>query len=475
MGLRLFNTLTRQLDEFKPVKGKIVRMYNCGPTVYSHIHIGNFRAYVFADILRRYLEYKGLEVRQVVNITDVGHLTSDDDEGEDKMLVAAKKEKKDPYEISKFYTEKFMEDIKKLNIQPAYKYPRATGHVKEMIEINKALEEKGFAYFKGGNLYFDTSKFDGYGKLSKFDLEALREGRRVCEDPNKKSFNDFVLWFTKSKFTGHMMQWDSPWGKGYPGWHIECSAMAMKYLSTAFDGGKFDADKFETIDIHTGGEDNMFPHHECEIAQTEAATGKKFSNFWMHVKFLIVEGKKMSKSLGNFYVLSDLEKYDPLEVRYVLFGTHYRQQLNFTFDGLDAARKSLGRLRGFMARLDEMNGDDEFDAEPYVKKFEDAMDDDLNVSAALAAVFEMMKEVNKLNLKDGSNVKGAMLKFDKVLALDLGVSSSLDADVEEKIKAREKARAEKDWATADKIRDEIKALGVILEDSETGTRWTKIK
>lgn len=477
MGLKLFNTLTRKLEEFKPVK-KAVRMYNCGPTVYNYVHIGNHRTNVFVDLLRRYLEYKGYEVKQVMNITDVGHLTSDADEGEDKMMVAAKKEKKDPWEISKFYTEKFMEDVEALNFKKAMVYPKATEHVKEMIEVVKVLLEKGFAYEAGGNVYFDTSKFKDFGKLSKFDLEALETGKRVGVDKNKKNDSDFVLWFTQSKYEGHIMKWDSPFGEGYPGWHVECTAMSMKYLSDAFKG-KFNPSKFETIDIHTGGEDNMFPHHECEIAQTDCATGKKFSNFWLHVKHLIVDGKKMSKSLGNFYILKDLldKGYDPMAVRYVLMSTHYRQSLNFTLEGLDAAKVSLGRLRDFMQRLKEFNGKDKMDVQIFVEEFEEAMDDDLNISSALAAVFDLMKEVNKLDLskKEAKEVYDAMLKFDSVLGLKLKVKKEkLDSDVDKMVKEREEARKAKDWKKADSIRDKLKEMGIVLEDTGKGVRWKRV-
>lgn len=479
MALKLFNTLSKELDEFKPVREDAVRMYNCGPTVYNYVHIGNLRSYVFADVLRRYLEYTGYIVKQVVNITDVGHLTSDADEGEDKMLVAAKKEKKGPWEISKFYAEKYFEDLDKLNIRKAMMYPKATDHIKEMIEVIKVLEKRGYAYAAGGNVYFDTSKFEEYGKLSKFNIQELESGKRVSEDKNKRNFSDFVLWFTKSKYEGHIMKWDSPWNEGYPGWHIECTAMSMKYLSDAF-GKKFDPKKFETIDIHTGGEDNMFPHHECEIAQTEAATGKKFSTFWMHIKHLIVEGKKMSKSSGNFYTLKDIlgKGYDPMAVRYVLMSTHYRQQLNFTFDGLDAGKKSVEKMRDFMRRLKDMHGKDDADKaiEAAVEKFENAMDDDLNISVALAAVFDFMNEVNKLELSkdEAKRAYGTMLKFDSVLGLKLEFKEEkLDAEIDGLVKQREEARKRKDWKTSDEIRDKLKSMGIVLEDTGSGIRWKR--
>ncbi|RME54639.1 cysteine--tRNA ligase [Candidatus Woesearchaeota archaeon] len=472
--LKLYNTLTRKLEEFKTVKDNIVRMYNCGPTVYSYVHIGNLRSFVFADLLKRYLKYKGYKVKQVMNITDVGHLTSDSDEGEDKLMVAAKKENKDPYEISKFYTEKFREDIEKLNFDKADYYPKATEHIKEMLKIIEVLMDKGYAYKAGPNVYYDTSKFKEYGKLSGMKVEELEAGKRVEVDHNKKHPSDFVLWFTKSKFKGHLMKWSSKFGEGYPGWHIECTAMSAKYLTSYFENGEF-----ETFDIHTGGEDNKFPHHEAEIAQSEAAFGKKFVNYWLHVKHLIVEGKKMSKSLGNFYTLRDLEDkgYDPMAVRLLLISTHYRQQLNFTFAGLDAAGKNLEKVRDFMLRVDEMNGQDDAIeiVETARKNFEKAMDDDLNVSGALAVMFDFMTEVNKINVKDKEIVKGFVNDVLDVFGLKINFNREIDDSIKRMIEEREEARKRKDWETADKIRDELKQKGVVLEDTPAGVRWKLLK
>jgi len=353
MVIKLFNSLSRAKEEFNPVNKDIVRMYNCGPTVYSYAHLGNFRYFLFVDLLKRFFELEGLKVIQVMNITDVGHLTDDSDDGEDKIQKQAKKEKLDPLQISKKYTNAFFNDIQLLKLEPADFYPKATEHINEMIEIIKVLIAKGFAYENNGNVYFDISKFSEYGKLSGMKLEELESSSRAVDDPNKKHKNDFALWFSNSKYENHIMKWNSPWGEGYPGWHIECSAMSMKYLSSTFEGGKFYPEKFQTIDIHTGGEDNKFPHHDSEIAQTECATGKLFSNFWLHVKHLIVNGEKMSKSLGNVYNLSDLlsKGFTPEAIRLEFLSTHYRQTLNFTFEGINTAQANIARIQEVVDKL----------------------------------------------------------------------------------------------------------------------------
>ena len=292
MALQLFNSLGKQKQEFESVLKGHVRMYNCGPTVYGTPHIGNYRSFLFADILRRYLEYKGYRVTQVMNVTDVGHMTSDADEGEDKLEVAAKKEQVDPWKIAEKYTKIFMDDLERLGIEKAEFYPKATENIKEMIAITEELLKRGHAYEIDGNVYFDVTTFPEYGKLSGNTLDRLKAQKRAVDDPNKKNAQDFVLWFANSKYKNHIMKWDSPWGEGYPGWHIECTAMSMRFLSEAFEDG-FHPERFETVDIHTGGEDNKFPHHESEIAQTEGATGKELSRFWLHVTHLKVEGEKM--------------------------------------------------------------------------------------------------------------------------------------------------------------------------------------
>jgi len=466
MAIRFFNTLTRFKDEFTPLEPGLVKMYNCGPTVYNFAHIGNFRAYVFADILRRHLEYRGYEVRQVMNITDVGHLTDDADAGEDKMAVAAGREKKDPWQIAEFYSEAFFEDLDKLKIQRAAVYPRATEHIQQMIEITKKLVAEGKAYVANDCVYYDVTQFPKYGRLSGNTLEDLQAGARIDVNPDKRNPYDFALWITDES---HLMKWESPWGTGYPGWHIECSAMSMDHLG-------------ETIDIHTGGEDNIFPHHECEIAQTEGATGKPFVRFWMHTRHLLVDGHKMSKSAGNFYTLRDLldQGYDADAIRYALLNTHYRQQLNFTLDGIDAAKQAVNRLRDFMRSLDDASAaQDNPEAAAQlaraVEGFESAMDDALNISLALASIFELVKEINRIEISpdDAGRIRGAMQRFDHVLGVIEEESMLLDDDVGRLMKEREEARKSRDFARADEIRDELQAQGIILEDTPQGTRWKR--
>ena len=371
-------------------------MYNCGPTVYGYIHIGNLRAFVFADILRRHLERSDFEVTQIMNITDVGHMMADEDEGEDKMEAVAKKEGKTPEEVAKFFTKAFFKDIKLMNIKPASAYPKASEHIKEMTDLIGKLLENGCAYKvpsedgQGHSVYFDISTFPDYGKLSGNRVEGLNPGARVDVRSEKKHPADFALWIYNPK---HLMQWETPWGQGYPGWHIECSAMAIKYLG-------------KTIDIHTGGEDNKFPHHECEIAQAECSTGQTFSKLWLHVTHLMVEGEKMSKSKGNFFTLADLRKkgYRSREVRYHLMSAQYRQQLNFTFDGLDGARSALARLDDFADAVRAYEPKEDGRSTTFVgralKAFDRAMDDDLNLPEASAEVFELVSKGNK-KIADG--------------------------------------------------------------------------
>jgi cysteinyl-tRNA synthetase len=482
MTIKFYNTLSRKKEEFKPVNENEVKMYNCGPTVYSDPHIGNLRAFLFADLIRRTLELEGYKVKQVMNITDVGHLTGDDDEtGEDKIEKQARKEKLDPWKLTEKYANLFFEDLDKVKIKKAFAYPKATDHVKEMIEITKELIKKGYAYEAGGNVYFDISKFEEYSKLSKIKLEELRQGERAVKDPNKRSQFDFALWFSNSKHTNHIMQWESPWGTGYPGWHIECSAMSMKYLSSVFDQEKPDFNKFETIDIHTGGEDNIFPHHESEIAQTKCATGKDFSNFWMHTRHLIINGEKMGKSLGNFYTLEDLQKkgYSFEAIRFAMLSTHYRQQMNLTFKSIDAAKQNIDRIQELIYKLLDIKEDDvsifQDLINDYRDQFRDALCDDLNVSEALGITNKFITEINKL------------LAEDKLSAVDAGFALNYFSDfnkifdvlkfekdiIPEKVlnlaELRKDAKSKKDYAVADNLRDQIKELGYIVKDSKDGS------
>jgi cysteinyl-tRNA synthetase len=476
--LRLYNSLSRRIEDFKPLKGKTVTMYNCGPTVYDFAHIGNLRTYLFADILRRYLEHSGYKVRQVMNITDVGHTLSDADTGEDKIDAVAKREQLDPLAVARKYEEKFREDIGRLNLLPAYKNPRATEHVEEMKTIIAKLLKKGMAYEAGGDIYFDVAKFPKYGLLSGNTIDKLKSGARVEVNGKKRSPHDFALWISNPN---HLLQWESAWGKGYPGWHIECSAMAMKYLGA-------------TIDIHTGGEDNKFPHHECEIAQSEGATEKTFARFWLHASHLLVDGAKMSKSLNNFYKLDDLiaKGYEPRAVRYALIASHYRDQQNFAFASLDAAKSAVAKLENLFERLVEKGDRPLFQSDKgsvpfktivdtFERDFNEAMDDDLNVPKALGHLFVFVREMNAA-LDEGigaSERKKALVSFKAAVGGVLGLELKTAERVAEPdgIKAlliiRENARKAKDYAAADKARTEIEKLGYRIEDTLNGSRVVK--
>jgi cysteinyl-tRNA synthetase len=471
--LKLYNTLSRKKELFKPLKDGIVTMYNCGLTVYDYATIGNLRAFTFADMLRRYLEYKGFVVKQVINFTDVGHMFEDVDIGEDKMEAAVAREKKDPWSVAEFYIKAFLEDAKKMNFEEPMVRPRATDHINEMVGLVEKLIEKGYAYVVNGSVYFDVAKFKDYGKLSGNTIEKLKMGAggKVEYNPDKRNQFDFALWINDPK---HIMNWKSPWcEKGYPGWHIECSAMSMKYLG-------------ETLDIHTGGVDNLFPHHENEIAQSEAATGKKFVNYWLHNEHLLVEGQRMGKSLGNYYTLSNIiaKGYDAKAFRYLLLSTHYRQQLNFTFEGLGAANNAIDRLVNFVRRLNHVDGKGCGEKinqlmDRLREDFEEAMDDDLNIGPALAALFDFVRDVNKLvddnvlSKEEAEEVCGLMARFDKVLGVigEVKKEEALPEEAEELIRRREEARKAKDWETADKIRRQLKMMGVIVEDTPEGVKW----
>ncbi|MBS3113697.1 cysteine--tRNA ligase [Candidatus Woesearchaeota archaeon] len=465
MSLKLYNTLTRKKEIVKPIKDKIVKLYTCGPTVWDYAHIGNFRAYVCVDILKRYLKYKGFKVKHVMNITDV----------DDKTIKGANKEGISLKEYTRRYEMAFFEDIGTLNIDRADIFPRATEHIKEMIAIIKRLLSNKTAYKSEDGIYFDISKFKDYGKLSHTKLEGLEAGKRVKQDSyEKEQAQDFALWKSYDKEDGNVV-WKTEIGNGRPGWHIECSAMSMKYLGNHFD-------------IHAGGVDLIFPHHENEIAQSEASSKKKFVNYWFHNEHLLVDGHKMSKSLGNFYTLRDLlnKGYNPKAIRYLLLSANYRVQLNFTEEAVKAADNSIQRLNDFMIKLKEIkNNTNKKQIENIIhktkKQFEDAMDDDLNISIALAHVFEFVKEINTLMMESnvGKNNAKKIIEFmneiDKVLGILEEKEEKLSLDLMKLIEEREKARKEKNYSKADKIRQQLKEKGIVLEDTKEGVRWKRVK
>ena len=462
--LRIYNTLTRQKEDFTPIHEGKAYMYSCGPTVYNYAHIGNLRTYIFMDLFRRTLRYDGYKLKGVMNITDVGHLLSDGDTGEDKMQKASREQKKSPWEIAAYYTDVFFTDLKKLNIGKPEIIAKATDHIQEMIDYVQKLVEKGYGYEIDDGIYFDIGKFPGYGKLSRLNLEEQQAGARVEVNSQKHHPADFALW--KKAEPEHIMQWPSPWGMGYPGWHIECSAMSLKYLGMPFD-------------IHTGGVDHIPVHHENEIAQNEALTGKKSVNYWVHGEFMLVNNGKMSKSLGNTYRISDLEErgYKALDFRYFCLNTHYRKKLNFTFEGLDAAKAAYARLLAqvYKHKTAKASGDTAL-AEKYLEQFRQAIDDDLNVPLALGILWTMMKETPAKELYT------AALEFDKVLGLDLDKAEA-PKEEEQKTEApqevialceeRKAAKAAKDWAKADKLRADIAAMGYTVVDTKDGYKVTK--
>jgi cysteinyl-tRNA synthetase len=474
MTLKLTNSLTGKKEEFVPLVPGEVRMYNCGPTVYNYAHVGNLRAFLTADVLRRLLEARGFAVRQVMNITDVGHMTLDDirDAGEDKMAVAARRLGKDPWQVAAFYTKAFHEDLKVLNFLVAESYPRATESIPEMIAMVERLIEGGHAYVVGGNVYFDVSTFPEYGKLSGNTVESLKAGARLEVNPEKRHPADFALW---KSGPNHIMQWESPWGSGFPGWHIECSVMAQAALG-------------EQIDIHTGGEDNRFPHHECEIAQSEAATGKEFARTWIHTGYLRVGGEKMSKSKGNFFTLRDLLEngFDPMAIRSALISVHYRQPMNLTLESIEEAAKNRKRVQELLRKIggDESVGDRPEVAEVVAAaraEFDASMDDDLNISPARAAVLGLVSDVNRAGLPlspaDADQVRAALTHFDGILGIGLlriAEEEDLSAEIEALIKARNEARGNRDFAESDRIRDELLGRGILLEDGAGGTTWRRV-
>jgi cysteinyl-tRNA synthetase len=461
MTLKIYNTLTKKVEEFKPIKEGHVSMYSCGPTVYNYAHIGNFRNYVFVDLLKRYLKFKGFKIKHIMNLTDI----------DDKTIRDSGKIGWSLKEFTEKYTKIFMEDIETLNIEKADMFPKATEHVKDMIEFTRKLVEKGFAYEKLGSVYFSIAKFKDYGKLSKVDLSQMKAGARVDMDEYEKDHpGDFTL-LKKSKLDElkRGISYDTEWGKVRPGWHLECSVMSAKYLGMPFD-------------IHVGGIDLVFPHHENEIAQSEAYSGKKFVNYWLHNEHLVVDGKKMSKSLGNFYTLRDVLKkgYDPMSIRYLLIATHYKQKLNFTFAGLDAATNAIKRLNDFIFDLlSNKSKDNNNKVEGLIKKakarFEERMDNDLNMSEALAVVFNFISDVNKEKIgeKNSKDILNFMKELNQVLGIMKFEKVNVPKEVKELAEKRIKARKDKKWEESDKLRDEIKRKGYIVEDTQEGYRIKK--
>lgn len=468
----LYNSLSHKKELFTPNSSDVVKMYTCGPTVYHFAHIGNLRTYIMEDVLEKALRYEGYPVKRVMNITDVGHLASDADTGEDKMLKGAKREHKSVMEIAKYYTDAFFADCDKLNIKRPDVVQPATGCIPEFINMVSGLLDKGFAYVAGGNVYFDTSKLEKYYVFNDHNEDDLAVGVRegVEEDPNKRNKNDFVLWFTKSKFEDQALKWDSPWGVGYPGWHIECSGISMKYLG-------------EDLDIHCGGIDNAFPHHTNEIAQSESYLGHKWCNYWFHVHHLNTDTGKMSKSKGEFLTVSLLESkgYSPMAYRLFCLQSHYRRNLVFSWENLDNAQTAYDKL---IARIAALQDDGTVDTGVFDKlkdRFVGALNGDLNTSLAVTAVYDVLKE--KTN--DGTKL-AALRDFDRVLSLNLleaaqqlqekqkqEAEASADPEIDALVAHRTAAKKERNFAEADRIRDELKAMGVEIIDTPQGTKWRK--
>lgn len=465
--MELYNTLTRKIEKFVPNNEGIVKLYTCGPTVYHFAHIGNLRSYIQEDVLEKYLNYVGYKVERVMNITDVGHLTGDSDDGSDKMVNSAKKENKTVLDIAKFYTEKYFEDCAKLNIKKPETVIPATSLIDEYIKIISKLINDGYAYEAGGNIYFDTSKLDDYYVLTNHKEEELMVGVRddVEEDTNKKNKADFVLWFTKSKFDSQELKWDSPWGIGYPGWHIECTGISIKYLG-------------EYLDIHCGGVDNIFPHHTNEIAQSEAYLGHKWCNFWFHVEHLNDKNGKMSKSNGDFLTVNTLidKGYNPLSYRYFVLSSHYQKPLDFSYENLDGAENAYLKLKSRISKLDKTNAELDKDGfDKFNKQFMDAMDSNLNTSLALTTVYDVLKS----ELNDYTKLE-LVKKFDEVLSLDLlkeeeSVLVSNHDEIMALIEERRLAKMNKDFNRADSIRDELLNKGIKLIDTREGTTYEVIK
>ena len=461
MEIKFYNTLTKQKENFIPLNIGEAKIYSCGPTVYKNATIGNMRTNIFQDVLRRVLKYNGYRLKHVMNITDVGHLVSDGDEGEDKMLKSAREENKSPLEIAEYYTKLFFNDLDALNIEKPEIICKATDHINEMLEYVKKLIANGYAYETSTAIYFDVSKLDKYGILSGINLDEQKSGARVEVDKEKKNPYDFALWIKAPE--NHLMKWDSPWGPSYPGWHIECSAMSSKYLGEQFD-------------IHTGGIDLIPTHHENEIAQSKGACGKIPARYWMHGEYLLINGGKMSKSLGNVYLLEDIIKrgYNPLVYRLFSYSCHYRNKLNFTWEGIDAASKSLERLKeGYKKHL---TGEDNINKEivdGFEKRFHEAINDDLNMPLAMGVVWEVIRYEKK-----SKQLADLLLKFDTVLGLKIDEENQKEEIPEEitnLLEQRQKAREDKHWAESDKLRDLIKEKGYLVKDGKDGATVEKIK
>ena len=461
--LRIYNTMDRRKEDFIPLSDKKVTMYSCGPTVYNYAHIGNLRTYIFMDIFRRTLRYDGYKLKGVMNITDVGHLMSDGDDGEDKMEKASREQKKSPYEIAEYYTKIFFDDLAKLNIGRPEIIAKATDHIADMIKYVQALLDKGYAYEIDDGIYFDIGKFPEYGKLSRLNLEEQQAGARVEVNSQKRHPADFALW--KKAEPNHIMQWESPWGMGYPGWHIECSTMSRKYLGDVFD-------------IHTGGVDHIPVHHENEIAQSEALVGKKTVDYWVHGEFMLVNNGKMSKSLGNTYTIADLEKkgYSAMDFRYFCLNTHYRKKLNFTFEGLDGAKTAYARLLAVLYKhKTSQTKTDDAKIEDYKKQFADAINDDLNIPLALGVLWKAVKEPASRDIYDMA------LDFDKVFGLSLdkarpdetAPAEEIPQEIIELAQKRADAKKAKNYAEADALRAEINSRGYSVTDTKEGNPVTK--
>ncbi len=460
MPILLFNTLTREKEAFTPVHAGKVGIYSCGPTVYNFAHIGNLRAYVFADLLKRMFQYQGFQVNHVMNITDVGHLTSDADTGEDKLEKGAQREHKTVWEIAEFYTKAFQHDLAALHILPPTQWVKATDTIQDQIRLISTLQHKGFTYKIDDGLYFDTSKFPDYGKMACLDLEHIKAGARVEMAEGKQNATDFALWKCSPKDSKRQMEWDSPWCKGFPGWHIECSAMSMKYLGIPFD-------------IHTGGIDHIPIHHTNEIAQNQAATGQQVVHYWMHNEFLVMGKAKMAKSAGTFLTLQALKDkgYDPLCYRYFLLTVHYRKQAMFSWDAMETAKKSLERLQEIVREL--ATQDPGTIPKTYAEQFKETISDDLNIPQALAILWEALRDPAVAD----QDKYALCLELDRVLGLGMQdwkrESITIPADVESLVEEREQARKNKDWANADRLRKAIQDKGFMIRDTPDGPQLDK--